>query len=189
MSLCTSTTVACYVFSSPYGIRIVPWCIEGRSPHLTSACTAKCATEVWEGCDISSTLKILSFSGLFFLAAEVFSELSFIEQRFRAIVANALWSWISARLDCVCASRVRSFARYKQKNAIIHISIIFTLRRFMISLLLAVNLTTLLQLRQYRQAWKATSSGYRYRVGYRNAHREERGLSYADRISQIKHQS
>lgn len=93
MSLCTSTTVACYVFSSLYGIRIVPWCIEGRSPHLTSACTAKCATEVWEGCDISSTLKIL-FSGLVSLVAEFHSVQSFVEQRFRAIVANALWSWI-----------------------------------------------------------------------------------------------
>jgi hypothetical protein len=111
MSLCTSTTVACYVFSSLYGIRIVPWCIEGRSPHLTSACTAKCATEVWEGCDISSILKILSFSGLTFLAAEGFSAQSLIEQRSCAIVANTLWSWILARLDCVCALRVRSFVR------------------------------------------------------------------------------
>jgi hypothetical protein len=131
MSLCTSTTVACYVFSSPYGIRIVPWCIEGRSPHLTSACTAKCATEVWEGCDISSTLKVLSFAGLVLLAAEVSSAQSFIEQRFRAIVANALWSWILARLDCVCALRVLSFLRNsQQKNTILYISLVLSLHLF-----------------------------------------------------------
>ena len=124
MSLCTSATAACYVFSSPYGIRIVPWCIEGRSPHLTSACTAKCATEVWEGCDISSTLKKVFFSVTSFLAAELCSAQSFTEQSFCAIIANAFWSWILARLDCVCALRAQSFANSSSQKSKHSLSII-----------------------------------------------------------------
>lgn len=55
--------------------------------------------------------KVFFFSAVRFLAAEICLTQSINEQSFCAIIANAFWSWILARLDRVRALRAQSFVK------------------------------------------------------------------------------